>query len=79
MFKVKIKGKHPFSTYAKFSEKLKFLLPSGNVSSSEIFEYLLKGWSEDVIRLLMDILKPYCCLSKGICAFERFVSATVKI
>ena len=46
---------HPFSTYAKFSEKLTFLTPlirtrmcayqDVNVSFSENFAYVLNGWS----------------------------------
>ena len=35
---------HPFSTYAKFSEKLTFLIPwVRNVSFSENFAYVLNG------------------------------------
>ena len=49
---------YPFSTYAKFSEKLTFLTPwcayqgVRNVSFSENFAYVLNGWSP-YLRILM--------------------------
>ena len=47
---------HSFSTYAKLSEKLKFLTLWRNVSFSEKFAYVLNEWSQSgAMVMLVDL------------------------